>query len=442
MSLFSLPNELLLTIADNLEPRDITLLILTGDRRLYNLLIPYLHRLAGNPPYELGAIFWAAASGNPAVAALLLRVARDILVEEIADETVIFYREPGKPREEFLRFVLQEDQFYFYDLEIEARGLHWAVRNNHYALARLMLDEEKCGVEPDVAVVWDPSTDPTPQTPLITACAGGDVQMVQLLLEKGAAINARDPYHRNRTQLHVAASAGHVDVVKLLLQNRARVECDSGGSTAIDYAGWCGHSDVVRVLLENVSDDFKDGHRRSVLHLAVIHGHDELVRKFIDRGASGDINRGDINRMAALHYAAKSGNPAVVQLLLGEGAEVDIADKLSRTPLHLALQYGCAAVEALLRGGARVHVSDKYKRTPLHLVGRSEEGEEVVGLLLERGAEVEAVDKYGRTPLHMAGHYGREGVWRRLIEGGAKADAVDWKWRRRGEKATGEEMEG
>jgi ankyrin repeat protein len=53
------------------------------------------------------------------------------------------------------------------------------------------------------------------------AASKGNEDVVQLLLERGADINAED--HRGWTALHAAAVNGHVDVVRLLLERGADV---------------------------------------------------------------------------------------------------------------------------------------------------------------------------------------------------------------------------
>ncbi len=61
------------------------------------------------------------------------------------------------------------------------------------------------------------------------------VALVALLLDKGAAIDARDD--RGRTPLMIAAGLGHDEVVDLLLRRGAdRVLRDKGGRSAADLA--------------------------------------------------------------------------------------------------------------------------------------------------------------------------------------------------------------
>lgn len=66
------------------------------------------------------------------------------------------------------------------------------------------------------------------------------------------------------TPLMEAASAGHVDIIALLLKHDADVNAQSStGNTPLMYACAGGHEDAVRLLLErgaNVEDHNENGH--------------------------------------------------------------------------------------------------------------------------------------------------------------------------------------
>lgn len=73
---------------------------------------------------------------------------------------------------------------------------------------------------------------------LMAASREGRVDAVELLLTKGADINATD--HAGNTALMVASMFGHTEVAQLLLASGADVHAkcakDQGGMTALTYA--------------------------------------------------------------------------------------------------------------------------------------------------------------------------------------------------------------
>ena len=82
--------------------------------------------------------------------------------------------------------------------------------------------------------------------------------------------------------------------------------------------------------------------------LAAITGQVELCRQLIARDA--DVNKPG---WAPLHYAASSGNPELVQLLLDHYASIDAESPNGSTPLMMAARYGSAdSVKLLLDSGA------------------------------------------------------------------------------------------
>lgn len=88
-------------------------------------------------------------------------------------------------------------------------------------------------------------------TPLMKACAKGDLKTVNDLVEKGADVNY--PHAQFRvTPLMFAAYFGHADVVKLLIAKGAKVTArDALAAQAVDWAEFDNHTDVANILKAN-----------------------------------------------------------------------------------------------------------------------------------------------------------------------------------------------
>jgi len=82
---------------------------------------------------------------------------------------------------------------------------------------------------------------------LLSACAKNNVAKVQALLNGGVSSDACD--YDKRYGLHIAASEGAIDVVKLLIQEKADPNVqDRFGSTPLDDAVRCNHMEIVDYL--------------------------------------------------------------------------------------------------------------------------------------------------------------------------------------------------
>jgi hypothetical protein len=99
----------------------------------------------------------------------------------------------------------------------------------------------------DAAKVNTP-TDSLRNTALHQAVIVGRHDIVQLLLERGAEIDAPNKY--GQTALYQAAIVGLHDMVQLLLEKGAEVDAPNKyGETALHRAAFYGYDDIVRLLL-------------------------------------------------------------------------------------------------------------------------------------------------------------------------------------------------
>uniref|UniRef100_A0A8C5UWP0 Ankyrin repeat and EF-hand domain containing 1 n=1 Tax=Microcebus murinus TaxID=30608 RepID=A0A8C5UWP0_MICMU len=87
------------------------------------------------------------------------------------------------------------------------------------------------------------------KTPLMMACASGNIDVVKFLLEKGANVNATDNFLW--TPLHYACHAGQQDIVELLVKSGALIDAVSiNNSTPLSRAIESCRLDTVKYLLD------------------------------------------------------------------------------------------------------------------------------------------------------------------------------------------------
>lgn len=97
---------------------------------------------------------------------------------------------------------------------------------------------------------------------LTKSAQDGDVDEVRRLLAEGVPVDVIDNGRFNATPLQVAAGAGHVEVVQILLDAGANVNhVDNDGFSPVTAAGKAGRWPVVRLLAQHGGDFYqKDGH--------------------------------------------------------------------------------------------------------------------------------------------------------------------------------------
>uniref|UniRef100_A0A8C1RPZ8 Ankyrin repeat domain 27 (VPS9 domain) n=1 Tax=Cyprinus carpio TaxID=7962 RepID=A0A8C1RPZ8_CYPCA len=157
----------------------------------------------------------------------------------------------------------------------------------------------------DPSIVTPFSRDDRGYTPLHVAAICGQSLLIDVLVSKGAVVNATD-YHA-LTPLHLSCQKGFQGVTLLLLHYKANTDAqDNNGSTPLHLACMYGHEDCVKALL------YFD------LHSCRLNVQND---------------KGD----TPLHIAARWGYEAIMEVLLENGASTLIHNKAKETPLHCAL---------------------------------------------------------------------------------------------------------
>ncbi|XP_065584178.1 ankyrin repeat, PH and SEC7 domain containing protein secG-like [Artemia franciscana] len=242
-------------------------------------------------------------------------------------------------------------------------------------------------------------------TPLHLAVISGDLEVIKMILDKGADVNARDIY--GESPLHLAASSRcSQTVIECLLKFGADVHIrNSEQLSPLHLAAHCGHTLTVECLLRSSADiNARGKYDGSPLHLAAVRGHTQTAECLLRSGA--DVNARCIYDQSPLHLAAFHGHTQTAKCLSRCGAEVNARDIYGKSPLHLAAFHGhTQTVECLLRSGADINARGKYDGSPLHLAafrGHTQTAE----CLLRSGADVNARDIDDQSPLHLAAFRG------------------------------------
>ena len=261
-------------------------------------------------------------------------------------------------------------------------------------------------------------------TPLLLAIGQRRVECMQLLLDRGAQIEAANII--GCTPLHAAALDGWLEGVQLLMARGANKEAvDARGNKPVDLASMGSHSAIVdmlctpgaetsspvsllcRLVDDAVLESMLSGAGGPKLVAAAQGGDAAELRRLL--AAGGDWFERDILGAAPLHAAALHGRPECVRLLLGwRGANVidvnvrTVSMGRGETPLHFAAAGGdVECMRLLLDAGADVAMREEGGTTPL-FYAVSDNRLACARLLLQHGASPLAEDRRGRTPLRNA----------------------------------------
>lgn len=258
---------------------------------------------------------------------------------------------------EAARLILERAEQLGIKKDIISAGLHWAVIADQLAMAKYLLDE---------GALVDGTDEYGKYTPLMETSS---LEMVQLLIARGANVNARNNF--NYTALHKAVS-------NFMKPDANEKECE------------------------------------------------KILKILFDKGA--DINAQDGNGTTPLMYAVQKMTP--LKALVAKGADLNIQNKNGETALMFAVKGGLlkvilggipivgGSVEAtkfLISRGADVNLQDIWGKSALmHAAGgvnalgnKYSTYTEILGILIEKGAKLEAEDKEGNTALYWAQRYGR-----------------------------------
>ena len=260
---------------------------------------------------------------------------------------------------------------------------------------------------------------------LVEAARNGDTTAVRAGLEKLSPDT--DSKRVSFDAVHEASRGNHDECLTLLLPYVETTQMGFG--ILLSECVHADHTACTEVLLQ---------HWKSVCSIVafVPHGQEEddrpcpamwedpaVCEVFIDAGP--DIETKDDLGRSPLHLACRSGELAVVKMLVKAGVDVRVTDNEGDTCLTLAAYFGRIETVRYLVGLKDVDVNQKDTdgHTALFLTA-DKNHPDVAKVLIDAGADIEAKDEEGCSPLLVASKAGALDTMKMLLKAGADVNVT------------------
>jgi ankyrin repeat protein len=289
-----------------------------------------------------------------------------------------------------------------------------AVKANDTAKVKALLENN-----PSLKTARDASG----STPLHQAVVAGSVAIAELLLSRGADVNAVNA--QLYTPLHEAIRSGKVDMAKLLIEKGADVHHNKNAaqSTPLHMAAWNNQKRIGELLIAaGAVVDSRDAQGRTpFLLLAWMAGNVEFGRLLLQKGA--DINAKFQSGDMPLNIAAWRGFKEFIEFLLDNGADFYTGRGMPLMMLQWAAGCGSPRLfDAVSAKGGDVFNDERANTTTMRaaIAGGSVE---IVKKLLARNIPLAtAANRYGWTPAHAAAANGQAPMIEFLAQNGVVLD--------------------
>lgn len=377
------------------------------DPSMVGVLIRAGARVGSVNRYGVTPLAIAARNGNAAVVELLLNAGADSNAALPEGETALMTAARAG-NADVVRALLGHDAKVNVSEEWHGEtALMWAAAANHVEVLKALIEHgadvrvhaRSAGFTPSNEGYLPNSFLPAGNfSALMFAVREGHVECVRLLIAAGSDINDKLP--SGATALHIAIMNAHYEVAELLLQKGADANAAGPGWTPLHELVWSRnpnrHFNLPPALATGSIDSL------------------EFARILLSRGSDpnarvtrepGNGFRNWMNRIGATPFilAAKAADPALMRLLVANGADATLVSKDHTTALMAAAGIGFWPAES---------------------PGTEAESLEAVRLALELGGDVNAANDGGYTAMHGAAVHGSNSVVTFLAEKGAQLDPV------------------
>lgn len=419
----------------------------TRDLREFIAFISWMQQL---PESDIGytPLLYAVQGGHPEIVRLLIEEGADVQHQTRDGETALSLA-LARSDLEVTRLLTAAGA------RLDAELLASAVARSTPEAVRFLLTH---GADPNALPPPDPRRPRAPLPPLvIVAALRGDLAILELLVEAGADVNARD--HNGWSALrwlrdssaHHRQGADPAAMIALLEAAGARDEEGELASALFQAVRRKDAAGVRDALRAGADPNARDNRGVPPLVYAGNHAQPEIVDALVQAGAA--VNASPEHDTTPLNAAIVGGSLEAVKILLAAGAAVNQPDHLRQTPMQAAsawkraevaalllaagarpdpgalsgaaLNGDTAQVRALLAHGAEPNAGQGHALSEAARGCLSRDNTDVIRMLLDAGADPRIHDDYGYTALHRAAGLCGPPAVRLLLQRGADPNIRD-----------------
>lgn len=263
-----------------------------------------------------------------------------------------------------------------------------ASTNNHADVVKWLLEINKETINQE--------NNSSSATAFYLACKSGHLEIAKLLQQNGAHIGKTST---GLSPLRVSCVNGRTSIAKFLIEKldaKNLNEPDRNGRSALCLAVEAGHLEIVKMLIDKGVNKDQD-----LLLLACENRRAEIAEWFLENGHYKDqVNEDNAKGETPLILACKADLKNLVSLLLSYGADPNLSDDRGSRPIDYAVtNHNIDILNDLFDHGVDLNAPNKKGITLMHFAC-SNNKVDMVKFLKQKGARFDSKYNY-LTPIHI-----------------------------------------
>ena len=323
-------------------------------------------------------LYWSVCVGHLEIINLLLNSGKVDVNAKSDDEglTPLYYCVSNNTRLDILEKLIE----FGADVDSKNGNKEWTCLQNASFLGKKSIVCCLCDHRASMDV-----TDANGQNALTLACEKNHLDVVDLLLSRGADANTIHP-STTCTLLWDAITSENYNLATILLKHKAEIHCakKTGNQRGDD---------------DDDDDDTMTG--LSLMHYASYKQNLQIMEFLLSNGY--DLGRRFEKGNSLLHIMSAAGYVEGINVLIAAGMTIQLENDMKETPLHIACQYdkADAAKALLLIDATGYNHFNKLGHTPLHVAILSSTSLDLMISFHEHGANYNELTADGSTAFHL-----------------------------------------